>query len=499
MIVRAGLVAAWSLMTVPVAGQDATLTLEEAIRLARQNNPDYLTQANDEDAADWAVREAYGAFLPTASLSTGVRWEDAGSALFGNITGADIGVARTPAQVFSDYSLGLSYRLAGSTLFNLGRERAARRATAASVRAAAHTLELQVTQAYLTALRSRDAVELAHQELARAEENLKLAEARVAVGSAIGLEAKQAEVERGRAEVDLLRSQTTFEGDKLRLLQQIGLELDRDIELTTTLPLVEPRWTRESLTELALRNNPQLRASQASVAAASAGLRMARSGRFPSLSMSAGWSGFTRQQLDEERLLSQARASAASQRAGCVIFNDLYSLLPDPPPPQDCSQYVLTPEDEAAILTQNDQFPFDFQQQPFGVSLRLSVPVFQGLSIQRQVEEAAVAEDDARLRLRSERLRVRTAVQAGYLSLTAAYRAVGLEERNAELAAEQLRLARERYRVGSASFVELMEAETLKARADRSYLLSVYAYHEALATLEAAVGQSLRGTEGGEP
>jgi hypothetical protein len=38
----------------------------------------------------------------------------------------------------------------------------------------------------------------------------------------------------------------------------------------------------------------------------------------------------------------------------------------------------------------------------------------------------------------------------------------------------------------------MQEAETVKARADRAYLSAVYSYHEALAALEAAVGQPLR-------
>jgi outer membrane protein TolC len=60
------------------------------------------------------------------------------------------------------------------------------------------------------------------------------------------------------------------------------------------------------------------------------------------------------------------------------------------------------------------------------------------------------------------------------------------------LAEDQLRLARERYRVGAATFLELRDAETVKARADREYLNAVYAFHTGLAQLEAAVGRSLR-------
>jgi outer membrane protein TolC len=70
---RGGLLAlVFALAGTPTAyGQDvATLTLEEAIALARRNNPDYLAQANDITVADWAVRDAYGALLPGASVST---------------------------------------------------------------------------------------------------------------------------------------------------------------------------------------------------------------------------------------------------------------------------------------------------------------------------------------------------------------------------------------------------------------------------------------------
>jgi outer membrane protein TolC len=49
--------------------------------------------------------------------------------------------------------------------------------------------------------------------------------------------------------------------------------------------------------------------------------------------------------------------------------------------------------------------------------------------------------------------------------------------------------------VGAASYVELQEAETLKARADRAYLSALYQFHESLAALEAAVGRPLADAE----
>src|SRR5687767_11778303 len=75
------------------------LSLDEAIALARQNNPAFLQQRNDEGAADWAVREAYGQLLPGASVSTGFSYQAAGTPRFGNFTASDLGLSSSPAYL----------------------------------------------------------------------------------------------------------------------------------------------------------------------------------------------------------------------------------------------------------------------------------------------------------------------------------------------------------------------------------------------------------------
>jgi outer membrane protein len=126
----------------------------------------------------------------------------------------------------------------------------------------------------------------------------------------------------------------------------------------------------------------------------------------------------------------------------------------------------------------------------------VSLPLFTGFSRERQVESARVAEQDARERVRAQELSLRTGVQAGVAAVETARRTVELESRNRELATEQLTMEKERYRVGASSFLQLQEAETIKARADRSYLAALYTYHEAMATLEATVGGPLTGDNG---
>lgn len=470
-----------------------TLSLEEALELALRNNPEFLAQRNLETSADWAVREAYGSLLPGASVSSGFQYQGAGASRFGIFTAEDVGVGQTPAYYLSDYSLNLNYGLSGADLFRIRQEQAGRMATLAESDAAGFTLRSAVTRQYLAVLRARDAVELARQQMERAEENLKLANARVEVGAAIPLEAIQAEVERGRAEVELVRAESTVRGQRHVLGEQLGVPLPADVELTSEFPIFQPRWSEDELLEFALAENPVLRASEAREEAAEASVRMARSTYLPRLDVNVGWSGFTRQASDTDYLVNQARDQFAGQRETCQFFNSIANRLTEPLPgfPADCAQLVLTPDREQRIRSSNEVFPFDFTRQPVQARLQVSLPIFQGFSRQRQVETARVQSRNARHLRRAEELGIRTQVASAHDNLMTSARVVRLEERNQQGADEQLRLARERYRLGAASFIELLEAETIKAQADRSYLQAQYDFHEALAALESAVGRRL--------
>lgn len=473
----------------------ATLTLEEAIALARRNNPDYLIQQNAAVSADWAVRESYGALLPGASVGGSLGWQDAGNARFGIFSTSDFGLTGTTSYYYSSYNVGLNYRLSGASLFAPGREKAARRATEANIDAARVATDMAVTQRYLVVLRAQDGVNLAREELARAEDNVRLAEGRVAVGAGIPLEQRQAEVERGRAEVSLLQAENLLRGSRLTLWETLGIRLD-GAELTTRFEVGDVPWQLEALIATAVESNPELRASRASLQAAGVSVKSARSNYLPSLSLSAGWSGYTRQAGNEAYLVDQARNSLASQQSSCLLFNQISAGLSQPIPgrPADCSQYVLTTDLENRILESNKVFPFDFSREPLGLTLNISLPVFQGFSRERQVEEAKIVQKDSEHRLRKSELRIRADVERGYLDVLTNRQTVEIEARNRTLADDQLRQARERYRVGVSSYIEFREAETVKARADRAYLSAVYAFHESLATLETAVGRPLRQT-----
>jgi outer membrane protein len=272
----------------------------------------------------------------------------------------------------------------------------------------------------------------------------------------------------------------------------MGVEPQEDFRLTTQFSLAEPLWTDEGLYEMALAGNPLLESLRANRRASSYQVRMARSAYFPSLSLSAGISGFSQEASSPNLLVAQAQQASLSQISQCQALNEIFMRLADPLPTTDCSALQFTEAQRQALIRGNDKFPFNFTRQPPSASLVVSIPIFQGLRRQHEVESAKAQEEDLRLQVREQELALKADLAAGLATLRTAHQAALIEEQNQVWADEQLRLAQERYRLGSATFLELVEAETVKAQADRDRIGAIFTYHDALASLEAVVGASLR-------
>ncbi len=470
-----------------------TLTLGEALEIAVMNNPTYLSQTNDQEPADWAVRESYAQFLPQLNVGGGVQYTGAGVQTFGVFTSGDIGAGSTD-YYFSDYFAQLNWTLSGQTLFQPGSAKADQKAVGARIRAARFDLESLVTLQYTGALLAREAVDVADQQLERALENYEIVQARVDAGAAVSTDAKSAEVTWGRAKVTVLEAENLFRASKNQLMETIGIPMREDIALEGEFDAFELDLSREDLIVMALETHPSLQSFRANEDARKADVRSARSQYFPTVSAQARWSGFTRQIGNEQFLLGQVQDGVSGQIANCEQLNAISSGLSSPLEgyPRNCGAFALTPQDEAAILNSNQAFPFNFTTQPVNVSLRVSLPVFNGFSRQRQVEQAGAALSDAAHARRAEELRLRTAVTQAFDNLQTEYEVLEIERRNLEVAEEQLELAQERYRLGAAAYLELLDAQSNLAAAERDYLTGMFEFHQAMAQLETATGQRLR-------
>lgn len=483
-----------ALMATSLVGQQTPqqLTLEDAIGLAKSNNPIFLSTQNDQSAANWQEREAYAAFIPTVTAGLGGTWQAAGSQRFGTVLIAE----QNTDWLYSGYGINLNMTIDGNTIFGIPNARANKRATEARVEAAEFNLESLTAFQYMAVLRAQEGVDVAQRQLDRARQNQQIVSTRVSTGAAAGTEGKQAEVDLGRAEVTLIQAQRDLRQARHLLAEQIGVQLEGDVLLSSEFDVFEPDFEIERLISMSQQDHPSLSSFRAQEDASRAAARqMATSQYLPSLSLSARFSGQAQEALNSAFVENQLQSQAASRISNCEYNNELNNRVPGGLPGytvQNCSQFAVTQEGLQQALAANNAFPFEFASNPTTIQAQLSLPIFTGFSRQRQVAQASNAAEDAEHNRRAEELRLRTFVTNAYDNLVSAHQVVQAEERNRTLAEEQLLLQQRRYALGASDMLLLMDAQTTMSTAEQAYLGAVYDFHYSLIALEAAVGQPLR-------
>jgi outer membrane protein len=475
-----------------------TLSLEDALQQARAQSPTYRQTLNDAGPAKWGVRNAYGNLLPFVSVSSDFGYIGSGQSNFGG------GFIRpTSAFLTSGYSLGLTWQLDGRALSGPGQQKALQHATDEDIAGAGIALRSEIITQYLNALQATAQVVVARQQVSRNGDFLALAKARHQVGQATLLDVRQAEVAKGQSDVGLLRATQTENEAKLDLIRRMGVEPPVPIEqiaLSDSFPVTPPAFGLDTLLAQADAQNPSLRSLRARQSAASWNVRAAKSEYLPTLSVQAGWSGFTQQFTNDNLLLGQSLADAQVQAADCQYNNQVRTALDLGGQVGNCFATAGLVDGGGALLDPvgaqirdaNNAFPFRYTGQPFQANLRISLPIFTGFGRSLRVSQARAQEDDTDEIARARRLQVRSEVHARYLGIQTAYQAIGAQSANREAARDQLRLAKDRYRLGAGTSLEVSDAQNAVQRAEGDYVNAVYDYHKAVAALEAAVGRPLR-------
>src|SRR3989441_5833615 len=470
----------------------ANLSLADAITLARANNPAYRQTIHDRAPAAWGARNAYASLLlPTVTASGGIGYAGPGQQRF-----LTSNFSQSVSTLSSSYGFSLDWILSGQTLSQPGLKHAQLTAADADIAGAETNLVTAVTQQYLTVLQARDNLGVARQQLEHDVEFLRLAQARYDVGRASLIDVRQAQVARGNAEVVLLRAQTTVDVEKLRLFQQIGVTAPVDIQsvqLTDTFVVQAPTWKLNELLTLAEQQNPALKALRARESAAGWSVKAATGNWGPSVSLSAGWSGFTQKLSDINPSLAAIDSNAALNNTTCQYANAAWFNTGSGQIPLDCSIYSAdAAAQKQALQAQNQAYPFHFTPQPFQARLTISIPLWGNFQQPLQVSQAKAQQQDLEESVRARGLQLQTDVSQAYLTLQTAYRTTAIQDTSRAAARDGLQLATERYRVGSGTFFELLDAQVAALRAETDYVNSVSDYHKALAALEAAVGRPLR-------
>jgi outer membrane protein len=421
-------------IAMPSAAQTAraTLTLAEALDIAKKNNPNFLQSISGRVRASAANRTAWGQLIPSASASMGALYREGRVEYFGGQPfGSNVDLVQ------SSWGLDANMRLSYGTLTSIRQSNASLDAADADVETALYVLHSAVTAQFLLTLQTQARATLQDTLVVQQRLQLELAQARAGVGSGTSLDVKRAQVSLGTQQVAALRARNTAEVARLQLFQQLGVPMNADVSLIAELPVTAPTLAVEELLTMARQVNPVLRSVRARERVAEQGVKAARGAYTPSLNLRASIGG-------------NAQALA------------------------------------------NEAFPTDFERNPYQISAGLSLPLFDGFAREQRLQEASVNRSDAEYAIRRTELLVVTDVTSTRVTLQAAYEAVGLQTTNAATAREALQLAEERYRVGANTFVDLTTARSEYERAETDRIDAVYEFHRAFAALEAAVGRTLR-------
>jgi len=477
-------IAAHSAFAQRPAARGSALSLEDAIATARKNNPLYLQTENGIRIQDANVRTAYGQLLPRVGASFDTRYQQGGTQYY---QGVAIGGGSTDAYN-SSYSFGLSYNVSAAIRYAPRAAKANRTAAEADVKSGAEVLRAGVTQAYITALQSEATAAVLDSLVQTAAGQLELVNAKLKVGAGTIIDVRSAEVALGQAQVNSLTAHNTAEIDKLRLYQVMGVPAELGTKLTTTFQIAQPKFSLDSLVDLARRVNPDLAARKSRQVASELDVGVARSNYLPSLSIGTGYSAQAFGYVDSDVLAQQAIVGAASNRRDCLTRDSI--RVGAGLTAMGCGPGTLT-EDQLSTIRSGNK-PFKFNRAPFGVSASLSMPIFNGFAREQSVENARVQRDNAAYDVRARNLQLTTDVTQAYLNLVTAAKTVELQTQIAAKSAEDFALSEASYRVGAKTFLDVSTARATYERTQIDRVNAVYEYHKAFAALENAVGRPLR-------
>ncbi len=438
------------LATAPLEAQEPrVLSLEDALELARQNNPVLRQAINELELTPAGMRAAWGAFLPNLSLSLGtnvnlnrrLQAED----FFGNPIANPNVEWVTASSSSQSVSAQIDLFEGGARFHQRGAERARGISRERRVEAEMTATWARVAESFYQTIRHSYLLEL---ELAILEgKRVDLESTRRLFELAIGtrVDVLGAELQVQQQERAVRQAENEYAKAVLALRAETGATDGDDFTTRGTLP--EPfdpvALDEAGLIGRALEQSPVILQNRAEMDVGRASLSAVRSARLPTISLST------------------------------FFFQDAYG-----------------PEYKAAFK------PFSSDSRYASARLSLSIPVFTGFSTERNIAEAQVQLANAEEQMRQTRLETERDVRSRLIDLRGAWDSYRLAERSSEIAEERLRLAREGYRLTTVTFSDLQLAIEGAANERRTAINARYDFAVARIALEQVVGGPL---DGGTP
>jgi len=420
--------------------QLSPLTLQQAVTIALEKNPERKAALADTKAASADIQTARSFLLPHATFSeTVTRGNDPvyvfGSKLRqGRFSTADfaLNVLNTPAS-FGNFAT----RFGGTwNLFDsLGSWRAVNRAERVKD-AAGHQLErtdqeiiFRVVGSYYGALLAKKQLEVAEQSMKTAEAILDRSKNRVESGVVVESDLLSAQVRLSMRKQEVIRAQNDLALARAQLGMAMGAPAENDFDPADVLTERNlPAISLEEAEKQAVELRPDLKKVRSEEAAQRQSVSIAKSAFGPRVNAFGGW------EADNPTFL--AGGGGNNWLAGIEVQLDLFQ----------------------------------------GGAKRAQ------LSRERALQEKVAAAGE--MATNSVRLEVRRA----YYDLDSARKQVEVARETIAESKESLRINQNRYDSGLSTITDLLAAEDVARRSESDYWEAVYRYHTGYASLELASG-----------
>jgi outer membrane protein TolC len=414
--------------TNPAPGAPLRLTLQDALNLARKNDPTYHGALTEAGVAREDHAQSRDALLPGVNFTT--------SALY---TQSNAKVARFIANnAAHEYvSQGNVHEVFDLATFSFYR-RSAALAAAAKARAevASRGLVVTVVQNYFAVAAAEQKLSVARRTADEGEKFFELTQNLEKGGEVAHSDVIKAELQVQERRRQLQEAQLALLNARLDLAVLLFPDFNDNFELADDLHAGVPLPPRGEFEAQASHENPDIRAALSAVQAAGQDVNSARAGYLPSVSLDY-WYG-----IDAERYATYTATSGGGK------LNNLGA---------------------SAMAT-------------------LNLPLWNWGATQSRVRQAELKRDQAKLELSFTQRKLLAEMRSRYSEAETSLNELAGLQRSAELAADSLRLTTLRYKNGEATVLEVVDAQTTFSQVNAAYQDGALRYRVALANLQTLTG-----------
>lgn len=427
-------------------------TLKECIEIALRNNLTVKRSALSLKGADITLDQARYTMLPTLNLSgsSGSNWGrsvDPTTNLF-------IDQKIDNANVSANASLLLfnAFRVMNGIRQSVNDKAAAE----SDYTKAKNDVILSVITFYTSVIFNQELLQNAQFQLRTTQQQLertkKLEQAgSVPLGNVLDLEAQDA-----TNELNLVQRENNYNLSLLQLKQALQLPASTPLEVEVPALNVEDQvidQTTEQIYEIARQNMPEIKAAVFRTESAAYGLKSARGSLYPRLSLNAN--AFTNY------------SSAAKILQNPVIDpNPVIGFLGTDQTQVVRSFRQSTVGGDLAEKPFSDQFSDNISR---GLSLALTIPVFNSYNARANVLRSKVTKETASINLTDVENRLRQAIETAYNDATAAAKTYASSAKAVKAREEAFRMTKQRYDAGASNYVDYQVSENnlFQAKSDQ--------------------------------